>query len=323
MTRNHMIGGTDAATLIGLGHVSPLILYLRLRGEVVDDFSGNAATKAGTLFEEHVACPAVSEQFGISLVRPTPARMTLPDEPRIGASFDFVVAGKAELAEIKLTGSKAMWGEAGEKVPITVGAQVQMQMAVARANKVPVPCEHVFVMFVPGFTMEDFVVQEDVAVGLALLDAARDMIHRVDSGTPPTPGDEADARALFLAKSGKVHVASAEEVALLAQLREIKAAAKECEAQEKLIRDALVPKWGDATEIVDEHGVVRATYRANRSFDEAAFTTAYPAVVSQFQKFDRTLAGKDPFTAKLMSGFLREPVSAADQTRVLKLKDQK
>lgn len=323
MTRNHLIGGTDAATLVGLGRISPLVLYLRLRGELADDFAGNEATEAGTLFEDHVAVPMVRQRLGIELVRPSQRVLCLPGEPRIGCSLDFDVAGKREVAEIKLTGSRAMWGEPGEKVPVHVGAQVQFQSAVARAAGRAVPCVHVIAMFVPGFTMEPFPVEEDREVGEALIHAAKDMLRRVDKGEPPTPGDEADARALFLGKRGETLVLSLEEVALMRQLREAKAAVKIAEQQEQQIRDALLPRLGNATEFVHPTtGEVLATWRPNRMFDEASFTASHPEIAVRFQRFDRTLAGKDPLTKKLINEFMREPMSAAEATRPFNLKGE-
>ena len=333
MTRKHLIGGTDAATLIGLGKTSPLMLYMRLRGEIPDDFEGNEATDAGLLFEDHVAVPAVRKQIGIELRRPPTRMMELPDEPRIGASFDFDVVALGSpstgpvmavdwkpLADIKLTGSRAMWGEL-DKVPAHVGAQMQMQMAVARANKRVVPCVHVIACFVPGFVMEDFVVEEDPEVGSVLLDKAREMIRRVDAGDPPTPGDEADARALFLGRRGQTKALSHAEVAMLAQLQALKAARKQVEDQEQQLRDALIPAIGDATELVHpDTGEVLATYRPNKTFDEAAFLAAHPAIAAQFTTFDRTACGK--VHKKLLESFKREPQNASEAIRVLRIKGE-
>lgn len=319
MTRKHLIGGTDAATLIGLGKTSPLMLYMRLRGEIPDDFEGNEATDAGLLFEDHVAVPAAKKQLGIALHRPQDRTLTLPDEPRIGASFDFATTD-ASLADIKLTGSRAMWGEL-DKVPAHVGAQMQMQMAVARANKRVVPCVHVIACFVPGFVMEDFVVEEDHEVGSVLLDKAREMIRRVDAGDPPTPGDEADARALFLGRRGQTKVLSHAEVAMLAQLQALKSARKQVEDQEQQLRDALIPALGDATELVHpDTGEVLATYRTNKVFDYQAFLDSHPDIVARFMSFDRARCAS--VHKKLLESFKREPQNASEATRVLRIKGE-
>lgn len=317
--RSHVIGGTDAASLIGLGRVSPTILYLRLRGEVADDFAGNEATEAGTLFEDGMVAPLAHRHFGMTLLRPASRTMVLPDEPRIGASFDFVVSGTPDFADAKATGSHK-W-EHGEALPLHVAAQMQMQMAVARAAGRVVPCVHVLAMFFPGFMLRDFPVEEDRSVGDALLQRAREMIARVDRGEPPVPGDEADARALFLGRRGVIHIATVEQVALLEQLRIAKTAEKEVATQIKQIRDALVPAFGDATEIVHPGtGEVLATYRPNRLFDAGAFTAAHPDIVAKFQRFDRAAAEKaDSSVKRLAEKFMREPTTASESVRALKI----
>ena len=322
MTRTHKLGGTDAASLIGLGRLSPTALYLRLRGEVPDDFEGNEATDAGLLFEDHVAVPLARKSLQMDLRRPITRTLTLPDEPRIGASMDFEVDGTPEWADIKLTGSRATWGNPGEKVPVAVGAQMQFQMAVARASGRVVPCVHVIACFVPGFAMVDFPVEEDREVGDALLGKARQMLAAVDAGEPPVPGDEADARALFLGKRGEVYVATGEDVALIQQYREAKKAEREVEERIAILRNALIPKLGNATEIVDAHGELLGTYRPNKVFDEDAFKVANPGLwetcstlVLNRAKLEKA-AGK-----KIIEAFKREPANPQEAVRVFKIKE--
>lgn len=320
--RKHLIGGTDAASLIGLGRLSPTMLYLRLAGRWKDDFDGNEATDAGTLFEDHVAAPMAEKHLGMRLQRPANRVLTLPDEPRIGASLDFEVAGKNELADIKLTGSRHTWGEPGEKVPLHVAAQMQFQMAVARAAGRAVPCVHVIAMFVPGFTIVPYPIEEDRQVGDALLGAAKGILRAVDEGKPPAPGSEVDARALFLGRRGESHVASQTEVALMEQLRILKASEDDVQAKIKEVRDALIPAFGSATEIFHpDTGELLATFRPNRVFDVKAFAQANPDIVDRYvmPQCDWSLLRKE--NKKLCEKFMAEPAEPWDQTRVFKLKE--
>lgn len=325
MTREHLIGGTDAADLLGIGRTSPTTLYLRLRGEIPDDFEGNEATDAGRLFEDHVAVPAIRKKFGVELVRPSEMTLVLPDEPRIGASFDFEMPPD-HLAEVKLTGSRRMWGENLDTLPPIVAAQTQFQMAVARAAKRIVPVVHVYATFVPGFIMEDFPVEEDLEVGEALLGAARDMLRRVDKGEPPDPQTAEDARRVFLGLRGVNHLCSDEEISLIEQLRQAKDARKVCEEQEKAILDALLPAFGSATEIVNPHnGEVLATWRPNKSFDRVRFETDLPELAQQYRKvgIDLTRLRKDhPQTAKDYTSTLDNPVEAVRPFKISKQKVQ-
>lgn len=320
--RTHLIGGTDAATLIGLGAESPLILYLRLTGQMPDTFEGNAATRAGKLFEEHVAAPEIALQYGVQLRRPAARVMVLPDEPRIGVSFDFEQDGAngPELAEIKLTGSRAIWGALGDRVPLPVAAQAQMQMAVSRAAGRIVPCVHVYATFVPGFVVEDFPVAEDREAGDVLLRSAKAMLARVDSGTPPNPGDEADARALFLGKRGLTVQVGSEHEAMLHAIARDKKAIKEAEARVKALRDSLIPLLGDATEIVDEKGVLLATYRPQRVFMENEFCNDYPALAEEFAVRSLSMTELGKKHKKLVDKYRREPTNPRESTRQLLLK---
>lgn len=320
--RNHLIGGTDAASLIGLGRLSPTALYLRLRGEIPDTFEGNEATDAGLLFEDHVAVPMAASRLGMRLVRPAERTIALPDDPRIGASLDFETAD-GELADIKLTGDRSKWGQLGERVPLGVAAQMQFQMAVARARGRAVPCVHVIAMFVPGFVMEDFPIAEDREVGSALLGKARQMLEAVDRGEPPIAGSEADARALFLGVRGKVCHADSELRGMLVAMRDIRAQRDAADAHLQALRDKVLPMLRDATEVVDpDTGEVLATYRNNRVFDDAAAKDRHPMeYAAATTKLDRKalegLIGK-----RKMDALMREPASAAEATRVFKLKGE-
>ena len=298
MTRTHLIGGTDAADLLGIGFTSPTTLYLRLRGEIPDDFEGNEATAAGKLFEDRVAVDLIREKHGLLLERPSEITLALPDEPRIGVSLDFDVVNEVgkPAAEIKLTGSRRMWGEL-EKVPPSVGAQAQFQMAVARASgKRIIPVVHVLAMFVPGFITEDFPVEEDREVGSALLESARAMLRSVDDGTPPDPRDAEDARKLFFGRMGETYLCSDSEAELLGQLRQAKAAKKEATDQEKALLDELLPLFGNATEIVHHKtGELLATWRPSKYFDTETFAAVHPDLFEEYRKdvIDVTRLRKD------------------------------
>lgn len=319
--RKHLIGGTDAASLIGMGRESPVALYLRLRHGMDGRDNGFAdALRAGQLFEDGVVVPLAKERLGLTLVRPAPRTMTLPDEPRIGASLDFVVSGTGHLADAKLTSSRALWGQLGEKVPLHVGAQMQFQMAVARACGWIVPCDHVIACFVPGFVMQDFEVEEDRAVGEGLLDRARQMLDRVDRGVPPDATSEADARALFLANRGERIVLPDEMEQVLAEIMHEEAVVKRAEKRIKERRDILLPFLGTATEVFGKDGLEIATWRPNKVFDEARFIDRHPDIAMECSKAVLDLAKLRREHRKLAAEFMVEPTDQAEQTRVLRIK---
>lgn len=322
-TRNHLIGGTDAASLLGLGRISPAVLYLRLRGEMPNDFTGNEATDAGRLFEDYVAVPMAHKHLGIALERPDQITLALPDEPRIGASFDFDVRDSDHRADIKLTGSRAKWGEPGESVPFDIAAQMQFGMAVARKAGRIVPCIHVVAMFIPGFTMMDYPVHEDQEVGSALLDRARAILAAADSGTPPQAGDEADARALFLGKRGEVAVATPEIAAMVREIKQLKEGRDLADKALQAIRDAVLPFMGNATELVDPAtGEVLATWRPNRVVDHELLKQAYPAQYQDAGKWVTSVGALEKTIGKsTVEKFKREPFTFEESVRVFKVKE--
>lgn len=327
--RKHLLGGTDAASVLGMGRVSPVALYLRLTGAVQDDFEGNEATDAGKLFEEHVVVPAALKQNGLRLARPADMTLQLPDEPRIGASFDFEVAyGDDEkhslsdrpLADAKLTGSKATWGADGErKVPLPIEAQMQQQMAVSRAAGRLRPCVHVLAMFIPGFVQEDFVVQEDRELGDMILAKQRELLDRVDRGDPPEPGSELEARALFLGVRGEVLNLTAEQFELLRDIEDEQRQAKTLEASVRGKRNQLIPELGTATELFFE-GQQVATWRPNKVFDEELFCATHPNVVDHFLEAKLNRSALKKAHKQLYEVCQREPEDPQEQTRVLRPK---
>lgn len=323
--RRHLLGGTDAATILGLGRESPLALFVRLRDGVQPDEEGQAAMAAGKLAEDALLRPLIEQATGWKLKRAE--SMCLPDEPRIGASPDFYVdvgggpGAKVEFAEAKLTGSRAMWGPPGTReVPVHVAAQVQQQMAVARAVGFVVPVVHVSVCFVPGFVMSVYPVPEDQEAGALLLAAERTFLHRLDTNQPPEAGSEADARIRFLASRGtptKLSEAGLESLLRVHLLREeIKERMTELErAQFNVLSEAK-----EATELLHPvTGKLVGTVRANRVFDEALLRAQFPELVDQFTvpTLDREALRKRKKVA--YDACMRDPVTVQEQKRVLKV----
>lgn len=318
--RPHLIGATDAATLIGIGTESQAHLFLRLRGLVVEEDSDEDALMAGRLAEDGVLKPLIEHRFGAELLRVPPA--TLPSDPRIGCSPDFICNRTGWLYETKFTGSRAMWGTPGSReVPPLYYCQCQFQLAVRRESGACdggvwlAPC------FIPGFDIQRYPIEEDREIGSRMLQAARDMLHRVDNDIPPDPHNEADARALLLASRGELHVLTPFDIEALKRIRALQETAKHCEREAKELRDGLIPSFGTATELVSETGEVIATWRANREFDLQALRDAHPDIVDVYltPQIDVSRLKRDH--KKLCEQFMREPSEASSQTRSLRIKE--
>lgn len=291
MERKHLIGGTDAATLLGIGRESKVALYLRLRGELANTFEGNDATEAGQLFEDGVVVPLAARRLGLTLVRPAEQVLVHPYDVRLGASLDFEVEGRNEFADAKLTSWREKWGDDLDTVPLNVAAQMQWQLAMARARGRAVPCVHVIAFMIPGYTLRDFPVEEDREIGDYLVGTARQFLADVEAGNAPKPEDEAQARLLYMAKKG-MRVATETEHGLVLRLAQVQAARKAAETEEQAIKDLLIPMIGEHEELVDESGQSLVTYRARQVFDEDLFKAREPHLwhASLKQKFDMGLA---------------------------------
>lgn len=316
MDRPHLIGATDAATLIGLGYESQAHLFLRLRGIIQVEELDADALLAGKLAEDGVLKPLIEHRFGVTLIRATPIH--LPDEPRIGCSIDFFDS-EGCVTETKFTGSRARWGPPGSReVPVDHWAQVQFQLAILRACGRPALGSKLCPCFIPGFEIVRYPIDEDREVGDRLLASARDMLRRVDRDDPPDPKLEAESRALILARRGVMHVVTDSEREALVEINRLQGVAREAEAQAKALRDTVCPGFGDATELVTDGGEVIATYRSNREFDAEAFALAHPDLVLDYmtQKLDIARLKKEQ--RKLCDQFMCEPVAAHEQTRVLR-----
>lgn len=334
--RPHLLGSSDAGSLLGVGRESPLFLFLRLTNQLPVESEKDKeriyALRAGKLAEDALIRPLAEESYDVKLIR-YPV-VELPGEKRIGVSIDFVHdtpqfrEGRGiEIAELKLTGSVALWGPAGSReIPVSVMLQVLMQMAVLRA-RFPDPAfsilASVYTCFVPGFEVKRYRIPEDPEAQSKLLDRARAVLDNCDKGIRPDPRDEIESRIAILAKKGKKVILTPEQVALAREIASMQAEEKKLTAGIKERRNVLVPMLGDATELYDEHGQEVGTYRANNEFDETGFRIAHPELIAQCSK--PAPLDKDKIKEQIGKGayesFLRQPTNPSSQTRQLRLKE--
>lgn len=323
MDRTHLIGSTDIATILGLGYESQAHLWLRLTGAIGDDDDTRNATalRAGQLAEEGLFKPLITERIGRQLTRIAPH--TLPDEPRIGASFDFTNddLGPVRLDECKLTGSTALW-ENGDVPPLYL-AQLQFQLAVLRANGILVDEAGIWQLQVPGWHLHYHPVKEDQQVGQAMIAKAKQFLRLVDTGVPPTPTDEDDVRRLVIASQGKKFICSQEQAEILYAIRGFQEQAKHFEALAKENRDRLIPMIGDATELVDSTGKPLGTFRANRAFDEEAFHINYPELAAAYVKVSTDMKRLRAERPDVVDACMGLPTDSTKQVRVLRIKGGK
>jgi len=323
MTRKHLIGGTDAATLLGVGRESRLHLYMRLRGEIPNEEPDNEdALKAGKLAEDGLIRPLVEDLIDTNgegaLVRAAPVPLQV--DPRIGVSPDFYASNGRDV-EAKLTGSRLLWGtHESRQVPLHVYLQVQFQYAVPRDNGMPRHAIDVWTMFLPSYDLCRYPIPEDIEVGKKLIEAAHEMLRRVDAGLEPEATNEEDARAKFLAYNEEPIELSAEQQASVKRIGELSRIMREAKAESDDLRNQLLPQLGNASVLIGAGGEVVATWRANRVFDEVAFARKHPDILAQYTVPKLDMAAVRKHHKKAVEACMVMPTHPSEQTRVFKVK---
>lgn len=161
---------------------------------------------------------------------------------------------------------------------------------------------------------------------MAIQEAAREMLDRVARNDPPPPleGNEADQRMRWLARPGKRHEASTELRDKLAALAATSKGRKELEERESQLKAEILAEIEDAEEVVvvgdDLVPRVIATAKANSRFDAKAFASDHPDIISRFQVQEIDWAALKKENRGLAERYMRAPLSALEQTRVLRIK---
>lgn len=296
VTPRRVIGGSNAASVLGLGRDSSLSLYMQLRGEMPEREKAALPLRAGSLAEPMIR-QLVKEDSGYEIVNslrgsPCSCRvgplghyvLTHPTEPRIIAHPDGEIVGKPWLAELKLAGQmRGGWGETGSvEVPRYYFVQVQHGMALARATEQPVTHTLLCVLFVAPWELRYFLIPEDQEAGKALLEAELAFLRRVDAGDPPDPTTEAEVRARWAATQGKTVKLPIGALQAITELKLLKQQIGDLEKQADELKLAVIKAAEDNTELLDQSGNVVATFRPSREFSEAVFKEKFPELHNRY-----------------------------------------
>lgn len=317
------IGGSSAASCVGAGWESGLALWERLRG---DDARAKAWTReqtrmldAGKALEPVVA-RAVREDYGVELTLAGGDVIRHPKHPRIVAHVDGWIEPGTIGAEIKTTGGhRDGWGDAdSDEVPPQYVAQCMHYMMLTGA-----PEWHLFALSTRSWSVTRYILRRDAAVCDSLLQAELEMLERVDSGHPPDPLDEAEARARWFATVPGKAVEATAEVALAlvrrATAAKVKAIAEKVMAESALV---LLRHAQDAESITHDFGsgtVPVCTLKANRVFDAAEFARRFPLLYSECQAFVPSMARERD--RKAYESCMRSP-SGPESSRVIRTTKQ-
>lgn len=237
------IGASECASVLGLNPwQSPYELWLEKTGQVQpDDLSNNFAVRMGNLLEPVVA--EVYEYKTGERVRKVNTTLHHKDYPHILCHLDRKVQGKRKVLEIKTANPYSNdWGEEGtDQIPLNYLCQVQHQLAVT------------------GYEVADLIVYRGTT-DLRIYPINRDesiineLVKRLDAfwnnhvltKIAPEMTIRRDVEAAFPANNGSYIDASQEAIKLYKELRDIRKAAKDIEADKSAIESALLKLVGDA-----------------------------------------------------------------------------
>jgi predicted phage-related endonuclease len=223
---------------------------------------------------EDVLRPFVAERLGGTLTRDR-REYRHPDLPLVGhvdyrlsRDAEAVVellggpASKRPVADMKTSlghGARHRFGEDGtDEVDADVLLQMQGYMLLTGAEVAFVAA------LVPGPDLKIYPIRADLELQHLIREGVMRFWNCVQTDTPPDPTTEADARQRWTRHTaGKVIEVDPATAALLRDFAAVKARLRAVEAEEKAIRDTLIPQLQDADSIIF-NGASLATFRANK-----------------------------------------------------------
>ena len=173
------------------------------------------------------------------------------------------VADRRPVVDMKTSlghGASRRFGEDGtDEVDADVMLQVQGYLLLTRAEVAFIAA------LVPGPDLRIYPIRADGELQDLIQEGIQEFWTRVQSDTPPDPSTEEDARHRWRQhEAGKIIEVDSAAAALLRDLAAVKAQLRATEAEEKSLRDALIPLLRDA-DTVTHDGATLATFRANKA----------------------------------------------------------
>lgn len=177
--RSTTIGGSDAATILGLNPwKSPYALWLEKTNKVVpEDISGREAVRLGTDLEEYVA-KRFTEATG-KKVRRENYTIFRDDMPYAHANYDRLVVGENAGLECKTTNALQLSKFKNGEFPANYYCQCMHYMMISGAER------WYLAVLVLGIEFKVFAIERDEAEIEALRAAEADFWEMVQTDTPP------------------------------------------------------------------------------------------------------------------------------------------
>lgn len=280
------IGGSDAATIVGLNQYSSLYTLYNDKLGLIPAKEDNEAMRQGRDFEDYVSRRWM-EATG-KKVRRNCYMWRNDEHPFMIADIDREVVGENAGLECKTTSAYNKADLEGGEVPLTYYVQCQHYMAVMGFDRM------YLAVLVLGVGFYRFTIDRDESEISALIEQEQAFWHLVETKTPP-PVDGSDSTADTLAAlypaetvCGRVALSGA-CAALLADIEAMKA------EQDALGRSISKAKAQIQLEIGDAEGGQcdgwRVSWKAQtrNSIDGAALKRDYPEI---YQKYSKTTTSR-------------------------------
>lgn len=272
--RKHFIGGSDAASVVGLNdYQSPYALWCEKMG-ITPPFEGNMRTEVGTYLEDFVA-KKFEEQTG-KKVRKSNFSFVNEDYPWAIADVDRFIVGEEAILECKTTSEMNLKHYKNGDYPARFYCQVQHYMAVLNKQKA------YLAVLIGNREFKTFEIPRDDDEIKALMEAEKNFSEMLESKTPPqVDGTDSTREALKSQTNDETQEEPepkdlTENKQMLDTLMELEATIKQMEDQAAAIRNQIIQTMGDAWRGDCEGYEISYKPSSRKTFDWKKLQKEYP-----------------------------------------------
>lgn len=279
--RKQGIGGSDAATIIGLNpYSSPYYLYCEKMGEIPQKLDSEAM-RQGRDLEQYVA-DRWNELTG-KKCRKNNYIWRSVQYPFMMANIDREVVGENAGLECKTTTPYNKHDFSGGEIPLNYYVQCQHYMAVMGYDKM------YLAILVLGKGFYTFEIVRDEQEIQALVEREQAFFELLQTKTPP-PLDNSEATQTALSvkypNSEKTEtVLTSEQASLLSRYDDLQATIKDLKSECDGIKCAIMEHMGTAEKAVSDSHTITWSTRSTTKLDSKAIKTNYPEI---FEKYATT-----------------------------------
>lgn len=334
------ISASRVPALLGLDkRLSPLTLFLRLRGAIQErDISNDEAVREGRFYERATA-EIICDKYKMVIV--AGFEQKLLQSGCLSGHPDFVVQdehGKLAVLEVKnpfwsYAGGENDddWGEPGtDQVPRAYFIQSLIYQHLLRDAAIDMGeiADYAYVAVKLRGGVERFRVPYDPEIIEVVKREVDMMLTRVQINDPPDPRDEADMRKRWIVDdTRKAEVNLAFVGGVLKQLREVKAQLKDLGARESELKAMILGVLQEAAEaeFIDHQTGERIpvlTAKANREFDAAACWASQRDLLIERGYATVDTARLRVEQKSLYEQFMSTPTEIGSQKRTIRLRDK-